>query len=73
MFVVMRVYRSRFSMVSGSEFGCLGFQNQARGVAKNSFHTCWDSVDFGVIFTCFFDGFESSCDDFWCVGDRLEI
>ena len=39
-FFVMRVYRSRFLMISGSGSGYLGLQNQAfgkRGVAKTSF------------------------------------
>ena len=38
--LAMRVYRSRFVMNSGSEAGCLGFQNQVfsmRGVAKINF------------------------------------
>ena len=39
----MRVYRLRFSMISGSESGCLELQN----------HVSWDSIDFGVIFICF--------------------
>ena len=43
-------------MISGSESGCLGLQNQAFGVgciAKTSFSFCSDSVDFGMIFTWF--------------------
>ena len=55
-FFGMRVCRSRFLMISGSESGRLGLQNQAfgvRGVAEISFHACWDSVDFGVISTWF--------------------
>ena len=40
---------------------------------KTTFHICWDSVDFDVIFTYFRYGFGSNFDDFWCFGDRLDI
>ena len=45
-----------FLMISGSASGCLGLHNQAfgiRSVSKTTFHICWDSVDFGVIFYVF--------------------
>ena len=43
-FFVMCVYRTSFVIISGSEAGCLGLQNQAfgvRGVAKTSFSHMW--------------------------------
>ena len=51
-FFGMRVCRSRFLKILGSESGSLGLQNQAFG-QKTAFHIRWDYVDFGVIFTWF--------------------
>ena len=45
----------------GVLIGRLGLQNQAFGagrVEKTAFHICWDSVDFDVVFSCFFYGLE---------------
>ena len=70
----MRACRSSFLKISGSDSGCLGFQDQAVGVKilqKTVFHICRDYVDFGVIFYGF-DGFGPNFDDFWWPGGRLE-
>ena len=55
MFFGMRICRSHFLMISGSESGCLGFQNQVvwEVLQKPAFHICRDYVDVGVIFTWF--------------------
>ena len=55
-FFGMRVCRSRFLKILGSDSGCLGLQNQGFGgdvLQKPAFHICRDYVDFGIIFTWF--------------------
>ena len=69
MFFGMRVCRSRFLKILGSESGCLGLQNQAfgvEGIAKISF----SHVGIMSILVC--DGFGTNFDDFWWPGARLE-
>ena len=68
MFFVMRVYRSRFSMISAFESRCLGVQNQAFGVR------CVAKIIFShMLGYMFLNGFGANFDDFWCLGDKLEI
>ena len=66
----MRVCRSRFLKILGSEYGCLGLQNQAfgvEGIAKTSFS------HMSGCFYMVFDGFGTNFNDFWWLGGRLEI
>ena len=72
----MRVCRSRFSKISGSEFGCLGLQNQEFGVgsiAKTSFSHMLGLCRFCYDFNMVFDAFGTNFGDFWWLGDRLEM
>ena len=65
----MRVCRSRFLELLGSECGCLGLQRQAfgvEGIAKNSFS------HMSGYFYMVFDVFGINFDDFWWPGGRLE-
>ena len=71
-FFGMRVCRSRFLKILGSESGCLGLQNQAfgeEGIAKTSFSLMLGLCRFWCHFYMVFDDFGSNFDDFWC---RLE-
>ena len=75
-FFGMRVCRSRFLKILGSESGCLGLQNQAFGVggiSKNSFSHMLGLCRFWHHFYMVFYGFGTNFDDFWWLGDRLEI
>ena len=74
-FFGMRVYRSRFLKILGSESGCLGLQNQAfgvEGIAKISFSHMSGLCRFWCHFYMVFDGFGTNFDDFWWPGARLE-
>ena len=76
MFFGMRVCRSRFLKILGSESGCLGLQNQAfgvEGIAKSSFSHMSELRRFWCNFYMVFNGFGTIFDDFWWLGDRLEI
>ena len=67
-FFAMRVHRSRFLMSSGSEFGCLGLQNQAfgvEGIAKTSFSHMSGLCLFWCHFYMVFDGSGTNFDDVW--------
>ena len=71
----MRVYRSRFLKILGSESGCLGLQNQAfgvEGIAKTSFSHMSGLCRFSCYFYMVFDGFGTNFDDVWFLGGRLE-
>ena len=75
MFFGMRVCRSRFLKILGSESGCLGLQNQAfgvEGIAKNSFSHMLGLCRFWCHFYMVFDGFGTNFADFWWPGARLE-
>ena len=75
MFLGMRVCRSRYLMISVSESGCLGLQNQAffvESVAKTSFSHMLGLCRFWCHFYMVFDGFGTNFDDFWWLGGRLE-
>ena len=75
-FFGMRVCRSRFLKILGSEYGCLGLQNQAfgvEGIAKTSFSHMLGLCRFWCHFYMVFDGFGTNFDDFWWPGARLEI
>ena len=75
-FFGMRVYRSRFLKILGSQSGRLGLQNQAfgvEGIAKISFSHMSGLCRFWCHFYMVFDGFGTNFDDFWSLGDRLEI
>ena len=70
----MRVYRSRFLKILGSESGCLGLQNHqfgVEGIAKSSFSHMSELSRFWCYFYMVFDGFGTNCDDFWWPGGRL--
>ena len=72
--VLLCVFASHFLMISGSGFGCLGLENQAFGVrrvAKNNFSHMLGFCCFRCHSYMF--GFGIDFDDFWCLGDRLEI
>ena len=74
-FFGMRVCRSRFLKILGSESGCLGLQNQGfgvEGIAKTSFSHMSGLCRFGCHFYMVFDGFGINFDDFWWPGGRLE-
>ena len=64
-FFGMRVCRSRFLKILGSESGCLGLQNQAfgvEGIAKNSFSHMLGLCRFWCYFYMVFDGFGNNFD-----------
>ena len=70
----MRVYRSRFLKILGSESGCLGLQNHqfgVEGIAKSSFSHMSELSRFWCYFYMVFDGFGTNFDDFWWPGGRL--
>ena len=72
----MRVCRSRFLKILGSESGCLGLQNQAfgsEGIAKISFSHMLGLCRFWCCFDMVSDGFGTNFDDFWWLGGMLEI
>jgi hypothetical protein len=74
-FFGMRVCRSRFLKILGSESGCLGLQNQAfgvEGIAKTSFSHMSGLCRFWCHFYMVFDGFGTNFDDFWWLGGMLE-
>ena len=63
-----------FFMISGSESGCPGLQNQAFGVksfAKTFVSNILGFCSFVYHFLMFFEGIHF--DDFWCFGDKLEF
>ena len=73
-FFGMRVCRSPFLKILGSECGCLGLQNQAFGVggiAKTSFSHMLGLCRFWCHFYMVFDGFGTNLNDFWWLGGRL--
>ena len=75
MFFGMRVCRSRFLKILGSESGCLGLQNQAfdvEGITKSSFSHMSELCRFWCHFYMVFDGFGTNFDDFWWLGGMLE-
>ena len=74
-FFGMRVCRSRFLKILGSESGCLGLQNQAfgvEGIARTSFSHMSGLYRFWCNFYEIFDGFGTKLDDFWWPGATLE-
>ena len=74
-FFGMRVCRSRFLKILGSESGCLGLQNQAfgvEGIAKTNFSHMSGLCRFWWYFYMVFDGFGTNFDDFWWLGGMLE-
>ena len=74
-FFGMRVYRSRFLRILGSEYVRLGLQNQAfgvEGIAKTSFSHMSGLCRFWCHFYMVFSGFGTNLDDFWWPGARLE-
>ena len=76
MFLCMRACRSSFLKILGSESGCLGLQNKTFGVeglVKTSFSHMSGLCRFWWYFYMVFDGFGTNFDDFWSLGDRLEI
>ena len=75
-FFGMRVCRSRFLKILGSESGCLGLQNHAFGIgsiAKISFSHMLGLCPFWCHFYMVFNGFGTNFVDFWWLGDRLGI
>ena len=71
----MRVCRSRFLKILGSESGCLGLQNQAfgvEGIAKTSFSHMLGLCRFWCYFYMVFNGFGTNFGDFWWPGGKLE-
>ena len=75
-FFGMRVCRSCFLKILGSESGCPGLQNQAfgvAGIAKTSFSHMSGLCRFWYHFYMVFNGFGTNFDDRWWLGNRLEI
>ena len=66
---------SLLTPISGSKSGHLGLLKRGfrmEGIAKNNFSQKSDFDDIGVDFVVFC-GLGFNFDDFWCLGDRLEI
>ena len=75
-FLGVRVCRSHFLTISGSEAGCLGLQNPGlvlEVLRKRGFSHMLGFCCFRCHFYMVVVGFGTNFEDFWWLGDRLEI